>query len=100
MEKIYYVSFFKNLVDSNGHPFTPCQGAVEVRATGQDRAIELARQRFAKLKNVADWSMRADYEMVEPLASRKRLSQRAPGIRLTKGRCQESRRRALSQKWR
>jgi hypothetical protein len=97
MEKIYYVSFFKNLVDSNGHPFTPCQGAVEVRATGQDRAIELARQRFAKLKNVADWSMRADYEMVELLASRKRLSQRvrrdqddgatggAPGIRLTIG---------------
>ena len=35
MEKIYYVSFFKKLVDSNGHPATPCQGAVEVRATDQ-----------------------------------------------------------------
>ena len=76
MEKIYYVSFFKNLVDSNGHPATPCQGAVEVRATDHCRAIELARQRFAELKGVADWSMRADYEMVELLASRKRLSQR------------------------
>ena len=50
MEKIYYVSFFKNLVDSNGHPATPCQGAVEVRATDHARAIELARQRFAELK--------------------------------------------------
>ena len=63
----------------------------------RSRSIELARQRFAELKNVADWSMRADYEMVELLASRKRLSQRvrrdqddgatggAPGIRLTIG---------------
>ena len=93
MENIYYVSFFKQLVDSNGHPATPCQGAVEVHATNRNRAIELARQRFAELKNVADWSLRADYAMVELLASRKRLSRQArrndeatggaPGIRLT-----------------
>jgi hypothetical protein len=76
MEKIYYVRFFKRLVNSNGRPATPCQGAVEVRATDQDRAIELAKQRFAELKGVVDWSMRADYEMVELLASRKRLSGR------------------------
>ena len=48
-----------------------------------DRAIELARQRFAELKNVADWSMRADYEMVELLASRKRLSRRVRRDRTT-----------------
>ena len=76
IENIYYVSFFKQLVDSNGHPAPPCQGAVEVRATNDNRAIELARQRFAELKNIADWSMRADYAMVVLLASRKRLSRR------------------------
>jgi hypothetical protein len=84
MEKIYYVSFFKRLVDSNGRPATTCQGAVEVRAPDQDRAIELARQRFAELKDVADWSMRADYEMVELLVSRKRLSQRVRRHRTAK----------------
>jgi hypothetical protein len=81
MEKIYYVSFFKNLVDSNGRPVDSCQGAVEVRATDRDHAIELARQRFAEMKDVAEWSLRADYEKVELLASRKRLSKRVPRIR-------------------
>ena len=52
MEHIYRVSFFKQLTDSTGHPFDACQGAVEVRAPSQDRAIELARQMFAELKDV------------------------------------------------
>ncbi len=77
MEQIYRVSFFKNLTDSYGRPVDACQGSVEVRAPGQGRAIELARQRFAELKDVEVWSLRADYEKVELLASRKRASNRA-----------------------
>ena len=49
MEQIYRVSFFKQLADSTGHPVDACQGAVEVRAPTEDRAIELARKMFAKL---------------------------------------------------
>ena len=76
MEHIYRVSFFKQLTDSTGHPFDACQGAVEVRASSQDRAIELARQMFAELKDVGDWLLRADYEKAELLPSRKRVSGR------------------------
>jgi hypothetical protein len=72
MDQVYRVSFFKRLTDSNGHPFDPCQGVVEVRAPSEGCAIEQARLRFAELSEVGEWSLRADYEKVELLASRKR----------------------------
>jgi hypothetical protein len=77
LDQIYHVSFFKCLADSYGHSVDACQGAVEVRAQSEDRAIELARRKFAELKDVGIWSLRADYEKVELLASRKRISRRA-----------------------
>jgi hypothetical protein len=76
MKQIYRVSFFKKLTDSNGHPVDAWQGAVEVRATSRDGAIDLARPRFADLKDVGSWTLRADYETVELLASRKHVSMR------------------------
>jgi len=74
MEQVYRVSFHKRLTDSTGHPCDPCQGAVEVRASSQDRAIEIARRMFARLAQVSVWSMHADYETVELLVGRKRIS--------------------------
>jgi hypothetical protein len=76
MEQIYRVSFFKKLTDSNGHPVDAWQGAVEVCAANPDGAIELARPRFAELKDVGTWTLRADYQRVELLAVRKRVSVR------------------------
>jgi hypothetical protein len=76
MKQIYRVSFFKKLTDSNGHPVDAWQGAVEVRAPSPDGAVELARPRFAEIKDVGTWTLRADYETVELLASRKRVSMR------------------------
>jgi hypothetical protein len=77
MKQIYRVSFFKKLTDSTGHPVDACQGTVEVRAPTQDCAIDLARHRFAALKDVGSWSLRADYETAELLAARSRASTRA-----------------------
>ncbi len=82
MQRTYRVSFFKRLVDSYGHRVDPCQGVVEVRAADQDRAIELARQQFAELKDVAHWSLRADYEKVELPEACKRTLRR---VRRAKG---------------
>ncbi len=77
MDHLYRVSFFKRLIDSNGRPVDACQGAVEVRAPGKDHAVNLARHRFAEVKDVADWSLRADYEELELVPSRKRGPKRA-----------------------
>jgi hypothetical protein len=74
MDHVYRISFFKRLTDSTGHPASPCQGVVEVRASSEDRARELARQRFAGLARVSTWSFRADYEKIELLSTRKRVS--------------------------
>ena len=74
MEKTYHVSFFKTLTDSTGHRFNPCQGTVEVHAPNEGRAIAIARERFAKLKDVGVWSLRADYEEAQIIPDRKRAS--------------------------
>ena len=64
----YRVSFFKNLVNSRGQPFTTCQGAIEVRvAHSRDRAILAAEKRFARLKGTAKWSTHADKFEVKAL---------------------------------
>lgn len=74
MDHIYQIAFFKRLTDSTGHPANPCQGVVEVKASSKDCAIVLARQRFAELAGVTTWSFRADYEKVNLLPMRKRVS--------------------------
>lgn len=74
MDSIYRVSFFKKLTDSTGHPASPCQGTIDVRASCEEVAIESARRQFAELADVAGWWLRADYEEVELLPARKRAS--------------------------
>ena len=77
MAQIYRVSFFKRLTDSRGHPVDACQGAVEISASSEDRAVEVARLKFAELEDVSIWSLRADYEKAELLPARKLASGRA-----------------------
>ncbi len=77
MDVVYRVSFFKTLVDSTGHRADPCQGIVEVRAATRDAAVENARHRFAELKGIAIWSLYADYDVVEELPARRRISKSA-----------------------
>lgn len=68
------VSFFKSLIDSAGHPVDACQGTVEVSASTEDRAIDVAELKFAAVPDVGNWSLRADYEKVELLPAHKRTS--------------------------
>lgn len=68
MNQLYRVSFFKRLTDSTGHPVDAPQGIVEVQGDRKSRAIKKARLQFARLKDVAAWSLRADYEKVDIVA--------------------------------
>jgi hypothetical protein len=78
MDPVYRVCFFKKLTDSTGHPVEACQGMVEVHAIDVDDAVELGRKKFAEFAHVRDWLMRADYETVEILRGRTRLTQLRP----------------------
>jgi hypothetical protein len=64
----YRVSFFKNLVNSRGQPFTTCQGTFKIRAArSRDRAILAAEKRFARLKGIREWHTHADKFEVKAL---------------------------------
>jgi hypothetical protein len=57
----YRVSFFKDLVSSDGHHFRCLQENIVIRrARNDDRAVEAAKRRFQRLCHVADWRFYAD----------------------------------------
>lgn len=86
MNQVYRVSFYKKLVDSTGHPVDACQGVVEVRAPDREYAVKDGRQTFARSRQIGDWSLHADYETLEVLPGRARLSTAAWRSRLKKQR--------------
>lgn len=57
----YQISFFKNLVNSDGHPFRCLQGSLEIRdATSSTQAAAQAEKEFEMLNHVPNWNLRAD----------------------------------------
>jgi hypothetical protein len=55
------VSFFKNLLSSNGHQFKCLQGVINIRrAKSMDRAVQAAERRFARRRSVPHWTLHAD----------------------------------------
>ena len=57
----YRVSFFKNLLSSDGHPFRCIQRIIKINhARTDDRAIKAAELRYERLKQVHDWKLYAD----------------------------------------
>ncbi|HET9902657.1 MAG TPA: hypothetical protein VFQ27_03010 [Xanthobacteraceae bacterium] len=65
----YRVTFYKELVNSEGHPFKCPQHIVLVRrAKSQQRAL-LAAQRRIERRSRCRWTVLADFAAAEPLAS-------------------------------
>lgn len=63
---LYKVRFFKNLVNSDGHPFGCLQRTIEIRrARSAARAVRAAERRYARLHRVPDWKLYADTFEVE-----------------------------------
>jgi hypothetical protein len=62
----YKVRFFKNLVNSDGHPFKCLQQTIEIsRARSVARAVRAAERRYARFHRVLDWKLYADTFEVE-----------------------------------
>jgi hypothetical protein len=65
----YRVRFFKT-VSSHGKTVNVCQRSIDIRsAPSPDRAVEVAKERFACLENVPDWLLHADYVEVDGRSS-------------------------------
>ena len=57
----YRVSFFKNLLSSDGHQLRCLQQSIVIRrAKSVDRTIEAAKRRFERCCYLADWRLHAD----------------------------------------
>ncbi len=64
----YRVTFFKDLLSSDGHPFKVLQRTITVaRSKTADRAVQVAQRRFERVKNIPDWKLHADSVETESL---------------------------------
>ena len=69
----YRVTFYKDLLSSNGRPLRCLQGVIEIgRARNTERATRAALLRFERLTKVREWRMRPD------LIETERVNQSAP----------------------
>lgn len=76
----YRVTFFKNLLSSDGHPFKCIQRAIDIRhARNADRAVEAAELRYGRLHRVHDWTLYADFLELE--VDGKKVDYCPPGVR-------------------
>lgn len=57
---VYVVRFMKTLLGENGREVDVCQGSLEVDASNEGQAVELAKQKFCEKQSLGDWSLRAD----------------------------------------
>jgi hypothetical protein len=62
----YRITFFKDLLSSDGHQFRCPQRTIEIRRSKtDDRAIAAAKRRYQRLTKMCDWKCRADWFEVE-----------------------------------
>ena len=57
---VYVVRFMKTLLGENGREVDVCQSTLEVDASNEGQAVELAKQKFCETQSLCDWSLHAD----------------------------------------
>lgn len=56
----YVVRFLKCVLGENGRESEVCQSTVEVDASNEGHAAELAKKKFCEAQALSDWSLHAD----------------------------------------
>ena len=56
----FVVRFMKDVLGDNGRHCEVCQSSVEVDASNEDEAAEVAKQTFCRMQHLNDWSLHAD----------------------------------------
>jgi hypothetical protein len=57
----YRITFYKELLSSDGHPFHCAQMAIDIgRARTPERAVVAAKRRFERRCGILDWANYAD----------------------------------------
>jgi len=61
----FVVRFLKDVLGENGRQTEVCQSTLEVDASSEGHAAELAKQKFCEAQELRDWSLHADRFQVE-----------------------------------
>lgn len=56
----FVVRFMKDVLGDNGRETEICQSTMEVDASSEGHATELAKRKFCEAKALGDWSLHAD----------------------------------------
>ncbi len=56
----FVVRFMKDVLGENGRETEVCQCALEVDASSEGQATELAKTKFCEMQALRDWSLHAD----------------------------------------
>jgi hypothetical protein len=56
----FVVRFMKDVLGDNGREIEICQRALEVDASSEGQATELAKQKFCEKEALCEWSLHAD----------------------------------------
>ncbi|MFZ2155184.1 hypothetical protein KMZ93_17575 [Bradyrhizobium sediminis] len=56
----FVVRFMKDVLGENGRQCEICQSTVEVDASNEGQATEVAKKKFCETQSLCDWSLHAD----------------------------------------
>jgi hypothetical protein len=56
----FVVQFMKDVLGGNGREREVCQGTLEIDASTEDQATEIAKFKFCEQQALCDWSLHAD----------------------------------------
>ena len=56
----FVVRFMKDVLGENGRATEICQSTMEVDASNEGQATELAKKKFCERQSLCDWSLHAD----------------------------------------
>jgi hypothetical protein len=57
---LFVIRFMKDVLGDNGREREVCQGSLEIDASSEGLATEMAKQKFCELQALCDWSLHAD----------------------------------------
>jgi hypothetical protein len=89
----FRITFYKNLVSSNGHPYKCLQQSIIIRqAKSIDRAVRAAEHRYERMRRLPAWTLHADsleleidgrkvdYQPTRDEITRRRVVRSLPGV--------------------
>ena len=56
----YVVLFMKDVLGGNGRELEICQSSLEIDASDESQATELAKRKFCEKEQLCEWSLHAD----------------------------------------